>query len=64
MDRVLLGNGSKRLGLLGMRERLEMIGGCFDIASVAGNGTTITAKIPTRKYGGGKSLTRPAETKP
>src|SRR5208283_1820665 len=33
--------GSKRLGLLGMRERLEMVGGRFEVESAPGNGTTI-----------------------
>ncbi|MGD0816471.1 MAG: PAS domain-containing sensor histidine kinase [Verrucomicrobiota bacterium] len=46
VDRVLHGKGSKHLGLLGMRERLEMINGSFEIESTPGNGTTITAKIP------------------
>ena len=39
-------NKSKRLGLLGMRERLEMVGGTFAIASVPGKSTTITARVP------------------
>ena len=30
VERVLNAKGSKRLGLLGMRERLEMVGGRFD----------------------------------
>ena len=34
------------LGLLGMRERLEMIGGAFSVQSVAGLDTTIQAEIP------------------
>lgn len=42
---VLQAKGSKRLGLLGMRERLEMIGGLFQIESAPGQGTTITASI-------------------
>jgi signal transduction histidine kinase len=46
VERVLHGNGNKRLGLLGMRERLEMVGGNFDVESAAGKGTTITAQIP------------------
>jgi signal transduction histidine kinase len=46
VERVLHGNGSKRLGLLGMRERLEMVGGNFGVESAAGKGTTITAQIP------------------
>jgi signal transduction histidine kinase len=40
---------SKRLGLLGMRERLEMAGGNFTIESVPGKGTTLTAQIPLGK---------------
>ncbi len=40
---------SKRLGLLGMRERLEMMNGSFAIESSPGKGTTVTAEIPFRK---------------
>jgi signal transduction histidine kinase len=36
----------QRLGLVGMQERLEMIGGTFDIRCVAGKGTTVTCTIP------------------
>jgi signal transduction histidine kinase len=46
VERALRGNGSRRLGLLGMRERLEMVGGNFGIESAAGQGTTVTAQIP------------------
>jgi len=48
---VSLARGSKviRLGLLGMRERLEMVGGRFDVESAPGKGTTITAQIPFGK---------------
>ncbi len=49
VERVLYGNGGKRLGLLGMRERLEMVGGHLDIESAPGKGTTITAQIPLRR---------------
>lgn len=38
--------GRRRLGLLGMRERLEMVGGHFVIESVPGKGTTILADVP------------------
>jgi two-component system sensor histidine kinase DegS len=34
------------LGLLGMRERVEMVGGRFTIESAPGQGTTIRAEIP------------------
>jgi PAS domain S-box-containing protein len=39
----------KRLGLLGMRERLEMVGGSFSITSSPGKGTTIEARLPLPK---------------
>ncbi|HVR36729.1 MAG TPA: PAS domain-containing sensor histidine kinase [Methylomirabilota bacterium] len=38
--------GGRCLGLLGMRERLEMVGGCFEIRSAPGAGTTVEARIP------------------
>ena len=46
VERTLHANGGKRLGLLGMRERLEMVGGSFSVESAPGNGTTIQAQIP------------------
>jgi signal transduction histidine kinase len=49
---VLSARGSKRLGLLGMRERVEMVGGCFHIESAPGKGTSITAQIPLGKAAG------------
>lgn len=45
VERIMRYTGRKHLGLLGMRERLEMIDGCFDIESTPGKGTTITALI-------------------
>jgi len=36
----------KRLGLLGMRERVEMVGGALSVASAPGQGTTVRAEIP------------------
>jgi two-component system sensor histidine kinase DegS len=39
-------HAGKRLGLLGMRERLEMVGGSFQVTSARGKGTTIHAQIP------------------
>jgi signal transduction histidine kinase len=45
VERMLHGKGSKRLGLLGMRERLEMVGGRFEIESSPGKGTTVTARM-------------------
>jgi len=37
---------NKGLGLLGMRERVEMVGGSFAVESLPGKGTTIRAEIP------------------
>jgi signal transduction histidine kinase len=34
-------------GLAGLRERVEQAGGTFDVQSVAGRGTTVTAVIPS-----------------
>ena len=38
----------KRLGLLGMRERVEMVDGRFRIESAKGEGTTVRVQIPYR----------------
>jgi signal transduction histidine kinase len=35
-----------RLGLAGMRERVEVAGGTFTIQSAAGQGTTVRATLP------------------
>ncbi|MGO8763989.1 MAG: sensor histidine kinase [Limisphaerales bacterium] len=57
VNRILHGKGGKHLGLLGMRERLEMVGGHFSIESTPGKGTTVTAQIPPGKPArGGESL--------
>jgi PAS domain S-box-containing protein len=49
VDHLLHGKGRKHLGLLGMRERLEMVGGTFEVESALGKGTTIIAQIPPGK---------------
>ncbi|HZL43109.1 MAG TPA: sensor histidine kinase [Verrucomicrobiae bacterium] len=41
-----LNSENKRLGLLGMRERLDMVGGKFTVKSAPGKGTTVLAQIP------------------
>jgi signal transduction histidine kinase len=51
IDRVLFAKRHKRLGLLGSRERVEMVGGKFSIESARGKGTTITAEIPMATNG-------------
>ena len=40
---------NNRLGLVGMRERLEMVGGRFEIQCVEGQGTTVRAEVPFGK---------------
>jgi PAS domain S-box-containing protein len=45
-ERRMKANKSKGLGLLGMRERLEIVGGKFTLASAPGKGTTVHAQIP------------------
>jgi signal transduction histidine kinase len=46
VERVFRSRRTRRLGLLGMRERVEMIGGRFMVESIPGQGTTIQAQIP------------------
>lgn len=48
VERLLHSRKSKRMGLLGMRERVEMVGGTFTIESAPGQGTTVTARVPFR----------------
>ena len=42
------------LGLLGMRERAELLGGRFDIDSCVGGGTKVRAAIPVRQAESGR----------
>jgi signal transduction histidine kinase len=46
VERVLFAKRHQRLGVLGMRERVEMVGGRFSIESTPGQGTTIRAETP------------------
>ncbi len=45
-DQVMHARKSKRLGLLGMRERVEMVGGAFSVESAPGHGTVIGVDMP------------------
>ena len=49
LERVLKAKGRKRLGLLGMRERVEMVGGIFGVESAPGKGTTVQEKYHLAK---------------
>ena len=44
--KILGGKNHKRLGLVGMNERIEMVGGSLVIESAPGVGTTVRAEIP------------------
>jgi signal transduction histidine kinase len=44
--KTLRATNYKRLGLVGMRERIEMVGGSLAIESAPGRGTTVRAEIP------------------
>jgi signal transduction histidine kinase len=37
------------LGLIGMHERMDMVGGSLIVKSAPGQGTTVTADIPMSK---------------
>ncbi len=54
MEQMLRAKARRRLGLLGMRERVEMVGGTFAIESIPGKGTTVHAEIP---FGGARGET-------
>lgn len=56
-ERVWRSRKNQHLGLLGMRERVEMVGGSFSVESSPGQGTTITARIPFRR--GARESARP-----
>lgn len=57
VERVLRSKRIMRLGLLGMRERVEMVGGRFAVKSAPGRGTTVRAWIP---FGNGAMNQRPS----
>jgi signal transduction histidine kinase len=44
-----LGNAVAGLGILGMQERAQLLGGSLDISSTAGEGTIVTARIPSSR---------------
>jgi signal transduction histidine kinase len=48
MDEIEVTERGMHLGLLGMRERVEMVGGTFCVESAPGKATTIRVEIPHR----------------
>ncbi len=57
VDGKRFGKGGKRLGLLGMQERVEMVGGTFGVESAPGKETTVRVEIPPRPLKPSKPLT-------
>jgi len=48
LDQVLAPRGQRGLGLLGIQERLEALGGALQIRSAPGQGTTLQITLPVR----------------
>jgi len=48
-DAALKREAGHGLGLLGMRERTELLGGVFEIDTGEGKGTAVTVKIPVKR---------------
>jgi signal transduction histidine kinase len=46
IERTRIRNMGKHLGLMGMQERVGMVGGNFSIESAKGIGTTVRATVP------------------
>lgn len=58
VEEIVQPNTNKPLGLLGMRERAEMVGGVFSVDSAPGNPTTVRVMIKTAP---GKTETNPSK---
>jgi signal transduction histidine kinase len=56
VDQWLKAQNGNRLGLLGMRERIEMVKGRFKIESAPGKGTTVIVNIPLPKSTNGNPV--------
>ncbi len=52
VERVLNSRARRHLGLLGMRERIGMVGGTFGIVSTSGKGTCLWAAMPLASANG------------
>jgi signal transduction histidine kinase len=46
VERLSSPQWKQRLGLVGLRERVEMVGGQFSVESSPGRGTTVRAELP------------------
>lgn len=52
VGRTLAAKTNTRLGLVGLRERVEMVGGTVTLVSAPGRGTRVCAELPLRRRGG------------
>ena len=59
VERMLEARLGGHLGLVGMRERVEMLGGHFVVESAPGKGTTVIAEIP---FDSARKMGRPQES--
>ena len=50
-----LADGNGHLGLLGMRERVQSLGGTFEVTSAPGFGTQVIACLPLTRAGEGEN---------
>ncbi len=64
VERTLHPTRNKRLGLVGMRERVEMVGGSLRVESAPGQGTTIRVQIPVQQPARGGGGAENTQTKP
>ena len=55
------GRSPGHVGLISLRERAELAGGWFDLASAPGEGTTVSFWIPDSPTGAGRSLLHVSE---
>jgi signal transduction histidine kinase len=58
-DGLPIMDSDQHLGLVGMRERIESLGGVFAIESEAGQGTTVIVQIPLQAPGGNHERANP-----
>lgn len=63
----LAGKGRRRLGLIGMQERVRLVNGTFSIESLPGKGTTVRVRLPgcsAQKITGATRVSVIKKTKP
>jgi len=58
VEETLVEKGGLRLGLLGMRERVQLMRGDFTVESVIGRGTTVRVRLPLAARPAGPAVVR------